>query len=86
MRQSGALAVCGLLSLSTMSKRLVGDHENAMRLAVGLASISGIVMVPERVKTNIVYFGVEGGGAVNIVGKLKEKGVLMIAKVMRVEG
>ena len=40
MRQAGILAAAGLISLEEMPKRLQQDHENAQRLATGLASIA----------------------------------------------
>jgi threonine aldolase len=38
--------------------RLAEDHERARRLAIGLASVPGITVDPERVETNIVIFDV----------------------------
>ncbi len=60
MRQSGFIAAAGLVALETMINRLAEDHDNAKRLAVGLAAIPGIDLDPDIVKTNIVYFEVPG--------------------------
>ena len=60
MRHSGFFAAVGLVALETMINRLAEDHDNAKRLAVGLAAIPGIDLDPDIVKTNIVYFEVPG--------------------------
>ena len=56
MRQAGILAAAGIVALETMVNRLAEDHANAQRLAQGLTDIKGIVVAPEKVKTNIVVF------------------------------
>lgn len=57
MRQAGVLAAASIIALNEMVDRLAEDHANAQRLAQGLAQIPGIVIDPEGVKTNIVFFG-----------------------------
>lgn len=56
MRQAGIIAAAGLVSLRAMVERLADDHDNARRLAEGLANIPGIVVEPPAVFTNIVFF------------------------------
>ncbi len=56
MRQAGVLAAAGIVALETMVDRLAEDHENARRLAQGLARLPGIFLDPARVPTNIVIF------------------------------
>ncbi len=56
MRQAGILAAAGLVSLNEMIERLADDHAHAQQLAQGLAQIPGIVIEPEMVKTNLVFF------------------------------
>ena len=56
MRQAGVLAAAALVGLETMVERLAEDHENARRLAEGLAECPGIEIDPRRVRTNIVMF------------------------------
>jgi threonine aldolase len=58
MRQAGVLAAAGLIALEESPKGLPRDHENAQRLAKGLASVRGIKIDPKRVATNIVIFDV----------------------------
>jgi len=60
MRQAGILAAAGIVALNEMVDRLVDDHTNARRLAEGLSGISSFSVDPNRVKTNIVYFGIAG--------------------------
>jgi threonine aldolase len=79
MRQGGILAAAGLVALETMVDRLAEDHAQARDLANGLAEIPGIRMDPSSVSTNIVVCWPEGGApaALGLVGKLKERGVLV---------
>jgi threonine aldolase len=56
MRQAGILAAAGLVSLTDMVDRLHQDHQHAQMLAQGLAQIPGVVIDPQHVKTNLVFF------------------------------
>jgi threonine aldolase len=56
MRQAGILAAAGLVALDGMIERLGDDHANARLLAEGLATIPGIIVAPESVQTNMVFF------------------------------
>ena len=78
MRQAGVLAAAGLIALEETPKRLHEDHENAKRLAEGLAELPGIKIDPEKVVTNIVIFDVSETGitADEICKRLRERGVL----------
>lgn len=78
MRQVGVLAAAALIALEESPKRLHEDHENAKRLALGLAEIRGISIDPETVITNIVIFDVTETGLTpnEISARLKEHGVL----------
>ncbi len=55
MRQAGIIAAAGIVALEEMIDRLSEDHANARRLAHGIASISGLSIDTERVRTNILY-------------------------------
>ncbi len=78
MRQAGVLAAAGLVALEESPKRLHCDHENARRLAEGLAEIPGVTIDPAKTVTNIVIFDVSESGktAAEISAALKERGVL----------
>lgn len=58
MRQAGILAAAGLIALEESPKRLHIDHENAKRLAEGVANLKGVVIDAKKVQTNIVIFDV----------------------------
>ncbi|MBX6350402.1 MAG: low-specificity L-threonine aldolase [Clostridia bacterium] len=78
MRQAGVLAAAGLVALRTMVDRLAEDHENARRLAEGLAAIPGFSVDLETVVTNMVAVDVAGTGvpAEELVRRMAEEGVL----------
>jgi threonine aldolase len=80
MRQAGVLAAAGLVALEETPKRLHEDHENARRLAEGLAELPGMKIDPETVVTNIVIVDVSetGKAADAICAQLRERGVLAI--------
>jgi threonine aldolase len=62
-RQAGIMAAAGLIALTEGPARLHEDHENARRLAEGVAGIvPGSVDLP-AVQTNIVFVDVRGSGA-----------------------
>jgi threonine aldolase len=78
MRQAGVLAAAGLVALEESPKRLHCDHENAKRLAEGLAGIKGIAIDPAKVVTNIVIFDVRASGktGAEVSGQLRGRRVL----------
>jgi threonine aldolase len=80
MRQAGVIAAAGIIALTTMVERLSNDHDDAQLLARGLARIPGIVVNPDRVQTNMVYFDLAPEcplDAAGLAAKLKEKGILI---------
>jgi threonine aldolase len=78
MRQVGVLCAAGLVALETMVGRLAEDHENARRLAEGLAAIPGVRVLPTE--TNIVVFDLPEGGAdaPSVCASLARDGVLAL--------
>lgn len=80
MRQVGILAAAGLIALEESPKRLHIDHENAKRLAEGVANLKGISIDAEKVQTNIVIFDVSetGKNSVQIVEELKKENIFAI--------
>ncbi len=56
MRQAGVLAAAGIVALTEMVERLADDHTHAKMLAEGLAQIPGIIVQPELVRTNMLFF------------------------------
>ncbi len=76
MRQAGILAAAGVVALNDMVDRLAVDHAHAQRLARGLAEIPGIIIDPEAVKTNIVFFELASDvriGAKDVVRALQKE-------------
>jgi threonine aldolase len=59
MRQAGVLAAAGIVALESMVNRLAEDHENARRLAFGLAELPGVTLDPSAVQTNIIFFDLD---------------------------
>jgi threonine aldolase len=81
MRQAGIIAAPGIVALETMIDRLAEDHQNARRLAEGIARLGGIQIDLSRVQTNIVCFDISGLGvsANEFLLRLKANGVLALA-------
>ncbi len=77
MRQAGIIAAPALIAIRDMPKRLHVDHENAKRLAEGLAAIPGIACDLDAVQINMVFFHVDGGEEVwaPLHDYLLEKGI-----------
>lgn len=73
MRQAGIIAAAGIYALEHNVERLALDHENARRLAEGLASIEGVRIDPASVETSIVFFEVDN--AAEVAGRLEAEGV-----------
>jgi threonine aldolase len=81
MRQAGILAAAALHALTNHVDRLADDHRNARRLADGIRQIDGLRLNCETIDTNIVIFYVEPrrGSAEDLVRRLREQGVLLLA-------
>jgi threonine aldolase len=81
MRQAGILAAAGIVALGEMVERLREDHDNAARLARGMAQIEGLSVALARVQTNIVYIDVTRGGLVaeELVKQLGGAGVKVLS-------
>jgi threonine aldolase len=77
MRQVGILAAAGLIALEKSPARLHEDHENARRLAKGIAQIPGLKIDPPSVRSNIVIFDCKATGmnAVELCDALHGKGI-----------
>jgi len=77
MRQVGVLAAAGRIALEESPKRLHVDHQNARRLAEGIAQIPALQIDPSKVQTNIVIFDCKATGldAVQLCEALKPHGI-----------
>jgi threonine aldolase len=78
MRQAGIIAAAGIYALEHHVERLSIDHENAQRLAQGLANLRGIDLDPKQVETNLVFFRLKpesGWSAPDLARAVKEQGI-----------
>jgi threonine aldolase len=75
MRQAGVLAAAGLVALDAHVERLAEDHDNALRLAEGLAGIDALDVDPSLVQTNMVFAGVRMGDAAQFSQALGEQNI-----------
>ncbi|MHC4325532.1 MAG: low-specificity L-threonine aldolase [Planctomycetota bacterium] len=80
MRQSGIIAAAGITALEQMVDRLAEDHENAKRLAEGIARIPTMSLDLEKIYTNIVYFDMADDrfSAGTFVEQLADRGIKML--------
>jgi len=81
MRQAGVIAAAGITALQEMVDRLAEDHENARRLAEGVAGIGGLSIEPAKVQTNIIYFELDEERMTpkELVTELNKTGVKLLA-------
>ena len=77
MRQAGVIAAPCLVALRTMIGRLREDHENARRLAEGIARLPGLSVDLATVQPNIVNVDTSGTGldAATFNARLMQHGV-----------
>lgn len=85
-RQAGIMAAAGLVALDEGYDRLNSDHENARRLAAGIAGFLPGSIDPSEVPTNIVFVDVTGTGRTpwQWVKSLEAEGILVTAVPGRV--
>lgn len=82
MRQVGILAAAGLYALDHHVARLAEDHQNALRLARGLAETPGVRVDVATVETNLIFADLPVA-AVEVVPRLKAEGVLALPEGSR---
>jgi threonine aldolase len=73
MRQAGIIAAAGRYAIAHNIPRLAEDHENAARLAAGLARHAELAVAP--VQTNMVFVGVPETIAAAFSAHLAAEGV-----------
>jgi len=56
MRQAGILAAAGIIALKGQTCRLTEDHVRAKTIAKGLAQIPGVIIKPEEIDINMIFF------------------------------
>jgi threonine aldolase len=77
-RQAGIIAAGALYALRNHRARLQEDHEHALMLARGIASLPGIALDVASVETNIVRFGVTSLHAGEFVEQLHSRGLYVL--------
>jgi threonine aldolase len=70
MRQAGALAAAGIVALQEQTARLAEDHARAKRLAEGLAALPGIVVTPDELDINMVFFSFAPAREERVAGEI----------------
>ncbi|MDA0834919.1 MAG: GntG family PLP-dependent aldolase [Planctomycetota bacterium] len=77
MRQAGIMAAACLYALDHHVDRMVDDHQNARVFAEMIAEIPGVIIDPDDVETNLVFFDVDRnlGNAGQLSAKLKQRGI-----------
>lgn len=73
MRQAGILAAAGLYALDHNIQRLHEDHDNATRLASGLADIAHITV--QQPETNMVYVDIPEPSCADLAAFLRQRGI-----------
>ena len=83
LRQAGMVASAAIYALEKHVDRLQLDHDNAALFAGTIADIPGIILDPETVETNIVFFDVDPayGTAAQLIAALREVDVLRRAVI-----
>ena len=79
MRQVGVLAAAGLVALDCHVDRLADDHENARRLAEGLAGIDELEVDRSAVQTNMIFVRIHSGDAASFSKALREQNIVIPA-------
>ncbi|HEV2301428.1 MAG TPA: GntG family PLP-dependent aldolase [Stellaceae bacterium] len=85
MRQAGIVAAAGLYALDHNLARLREDHANARAIAERLSGLPGVAIDLALAQSNIVILKLADGlpDAATIVGRAREKGVLVSAFAAR---
>jgi threonine aldolase len=81
MRQAGIIAAAGLVALDEILPRLAEDNHRARRLADGLAALPAVILDPETVETNIVFFSLAEDSPLDAKGladRLGKEGILCL--------
>jgi threonine aldolase len=81
MRQAGVMAAAGIVALQTGIERLAEDHQNAKKLACGLADRFPGCCDPDIVETNLFHVRVKGFGisGQQLADHLSKRGILVFA-------
>ncbi|MDX1968911.1 MAG: GntG family PLP-dependent aldolase [Planctomycetaceae bacterium] len=78
LRQAGMMAAAAIYALDHHIERLAEDHENAKVFAHAIADIPGVLLDPDGVESNLVFFDIAAdcGPAAEISARLRERQVI----------
>ncbi|MEW4487272.1 GntG family PLP-dependent aldolase [Thalassoglobus sp. JC818] len=81
LRQAGIVAAAAIYAIENHIDRLKEDHENAQKLAAGLAEIPEISISRDDVETNLVFFHTDPKkiSALDLEARLASRGVRLYA-------
>jgi threonine aldolase len=72
MRQAGILAAAGIIALEEQALRISEDHRRAKKIARELAKINGLVIKPEEIDINMLFFTWPSAADKKIAGRIVE--------------
>ena len=77
LRQAGIVAAAAIHALEHHVKRLADDHQHARLFAQTISDIEGLLVNPEDVETNLVFFEIDTdlGNAAQLSAALRQRGV-----------
>jgi len=77
LRQSGIVAAAAVYALENNVERMADDHANARAFAEGLVGIDGIMIDPDDVESNLIFFEIdpELGDATQLAELAMENGL-----------
>jgi len=79
MRQAGIIAAAGLVAFEDVLPLLAEDNRRAHDLALGIADIPAVILDPDTVETNIVFFSLAEDSpmdAASLAARFAEEGLL----------
>ncbi len=81
LRQAGMMAAAAIYALDHNIERLAQDHENAKVFAQAIADIPGVLLDPDSVESNLVFFDIAAdcGPAAEVSAKLRERKLIAYA-------
>jgi threonine aldolase len=77
MRQAGILAAAGIHALEHHVARMAEDHDNARRLAEGLAGLPYMAVDPGAVQTNMTFAVVDAATLAELRAYMAERSILL---------
>jgi len=81
LRQAGILAAAGIIALESHVSRITEDHARAKKIAGELAKIPGLLIKPNEVDINLVFFtwppAKDPGVSLAIEGVFKKYGIII---------